>query len=456
MIAVIQSAEGRQSNAGHLIARSGERVLFVADPQQAPGQSGVCHARPDDVSSFGAPWRKLVLGYNANPRNNPLGLLPAHRFYPDAIYSRLVEELGPAQTYILSAGWGLVPASFLVPNYDITFRPAAEPYRRRDPSDRYADFCMLPEDGDEDLYLFAEADYLPLFCRLTASYPGRRIVFYRSENPPEAPGCDLRKFEAGNEANWHHACARAFLATRPKPRSESDEPGPKISTIEARLRALKKTSGASAALSDEGSGPDVGSVRIAIRHARHEIEEYLWLMRAFHEVDVTEDMDFQEHFNAFHRIGQRSKEWHTAYYGLLEEAKATGAEFAAVLNALWEDTGRYEPGFASRLVATVHPFEPVWDRFALMNAGLRAPAYLDHDKLRRAAAVYRQLGEWYRDRLEAPAGQRILELFDEEAPDHEDLNALKKLEFVMWHLRAGHHSPVVAGPAREAAYSRPA
>jgi hypothetical protein len=452
MFAVIQGSEGRQTHAGFLRARNGKRVLFVADPGQAPRAADVCHARPDDASSFGGCWRQLVLGYNANPRNNPLGLLPAHALYPEEIYRRLVEELGAKQTYILSAGWGLIGAAFLTPNYDITFNPGAEPFRRRGPADCWADFCMLPGDRGEDVYVFADADHLPLFCRLTASYPGRRIVFYPSGNPPEAPGCELRKFEPAVAKNWRHECARAFLSDRPKPRAE--KPVPRVANIEARLRqALKQFPQASLSLAHGEDEPEDQVILAAILRAKSDIAEYLWLMRTFREVDVRKNAEFQERFNLFYRVSQRSQAWQAAYYQLLEAAKVIGAGFADILQALWEETGRYEPAFASRLVATVDPAMPIWDRFVLMNTGFRAPSYLDPEKMERAARVYRQICDWYSSRLQSSGGQRILELFDEAVPEHPEFSALKKLEFVLWHLWAEHTThavpdrPRVATPA---------
>ena len=446
MITVIQGAEGRQPHAGHMKTRDGRRVLFVADPDQAPGEPGVCHARPDGSSSFCVTWRRLVQGYNENPRDNPLGLLPACEFYADAVYARLIEELGSYRTRILSAGWGLVKASFLTPNYDISLSPAAEPFRRRRPDDGWADFCMLPAGSDEDLYFFGDEDHVPLFCRLTAAYPGRRIVFYHSANPPQAPGCTLRKFESGADENWYHACALAFLADRPKPREEAAPR--KVSHLESRLRqTMGRFTSTPVLFADDGFEPDDGVVRAAIGNARGEIAEYLWLTRSLRELSVTEDTEFQRRFNAFHRISQRSREWHTAYYWLLESAKAVGADFADILYTLWDQTGRYEPAFASRLVATIDPSKPTWDRFALMNSGLRAPGYPDPQKLEKAVTVYSGICDWYGARLASPGGQRIVELFDEEVPEHAAISALKKLEWVLRYARTGSRAIPVEGRA---------
>jgi hypothetical protein len=58
--------------------------------------------------------------YNALPGNNPLGLYPAWRLYENRSYEGLVDRFGVDNLYILSAGWGLISAAFLTPNYDIT------------------------------------------------------------------------------------------------------------------------------------------------------------------------------------------------------------------------------------------------------------------------------------------------------------------------------------------------
>ena len=53
--------------------------------------------------------------------------------------TQLVEIFGIDNVYILSAGWGLIRASFLTPNYDITFSAPAGAYNLRRKYDQYCD-----------------------------------------------------------------------------------------------------------------------------------------------------------------------------------------------------------------------------------------------------------------------------------------------------------------------------
>ena len=144
MIVVIQCAAQKRTEAGFLRTKDGKKVLFVANPAGAPYSSELIWARPDDLSDTGVSWREMLLRYNRSPGSNPLRLLPAGQLYANPTYKQLAKRFGSEKTYILSAGWGLLGASFLTPNYDITFSVSAEPYKRRRKGDLYRDLRMLP------------------------------------------------------------------------------------------------------------------------------------------------------------------------------------------------------------------------------------------------------------------------------------------------------------------------
>ncbi len=214
MIVVMQCAAGKREDAGYLRTRDGRRVIFVGDPVLAPPTEGFVYARPDDMSDQGGTWRDVLLRYNRTEPTNPLHLLPAVALYKNNAYRALAAKQGNDRVYVLSAGWGLIPATFLTPYYDITFSKAADIWKRRSRTDAYADLCFLPPDTEESVVFVGGKDYLPLFARLTSMLSVRRIVFYNSMLPPHAPGCHLVRFNTSTRTNWHYECVDAFLQSR--------------------------------------------------------------------------------------------------------------------------------------------------------------------------------------------------------------------------------------------------
>ena len=211
MIVVIQCAAGKNPYAGQLRRRDGKPVHFVGNPQSAPADKDCFYSRPDDQSDNGVSWRAALLEYNKNPGNNPLSLLPAWKLYQNPAYDSLVDRFGVRNTYILSAGWGLLAADFLTPDYDITFSPSADTYKRRRKKDSYDDLRMLPVSTAEPVVFFGGKDYVPLFCTLTERVKGQRVLFYNSAKAPDAPGCILKRFDTTTRTNWHYGCANAFI-----------------------------------------------------------------------------------------------------------------------------------------------------------------------------------------------------------------------------------------------------
>jgi hypothetical protein len=192
MIIVIQCAASKRSGAGHLVSASGKPVIFVADPNAAPADPDHDYARPDDPSGSGLSWRQVLVQYNMEAEDNPLGLYPAYRLYQNGLYEQLIDRFGSQKVYILSAGWGLIRADFLTLYYDITFSQNAEKYKRRTKAGRYQDFCALAADADDDILFFGGKDYVPLFNALTKTIRGIKTVFYNSKHVPNVPGCTLK------------------------------------------------------------------------------------------------------------------------------------------------------------------------------------------------------------------------------------------------------------------------
>ena len=226
MIVVIACAASKDSSAGQLKTENKQPIMFVAKPQKVPKNEPGIYKHPDDPAYRGKSWRNVLDEYNRKHKrdasDNPLGLLPAsdlytpHRPYKK-IYRELVEAFGVQNVFILSAGWGLIPADFLTPKYDITFSQDVKrmcPYKYRDKNqDIYEDFKKLPSDTRKAIVFLGGDSYVPLFCSLTERVRTKRIIFHKSKNPSKAPNCLLRPFEAKTKHRiWYYECARELMA----------------------------------------------------------------------------------------------------------------------------------------------------------------------------------------------------------------------------------------------------
>ena len=208
---VIQCAASKDPNAGCLATADGKPVLFVADLATAPRGTEVEYRRPDDIAPSGLSWREELVKYNKTYRDtgaNLLGLMPAWRLYANPAYKHLVNQLGENKVFILSAGWGLISAPFLTPDYDITFSGKAEAYKRRRKQDNWdTDFLMLPKNASHPIHFVGGRDYVPLFLRLTAETDAERVIHHVGYPPPPEPNCRVCRFETTRRTNWHYECA---------------------------------------------------------------------------------------------------------------------------------------------------------------------------------------------------------------------------------------------------------
>lgn len=212
MNVIIQCAGTKQETAPSFGLKDGRKVVFVAHPELAPATKSILWAHPDAPSD--APqltWRQRLERENRN-RTNSYGLLKAFQLYTPPAYRALARCFGESSVYILSAGWGLVRADFLLPSYDITFSPRAEDYKRRRPADAFTDLNQIPRAASGPLVFIGGKDYLPLFRALSANTHAEKIVFFRSEPGRKQPGYregsfTFKPFQTPAKTNWHYGLA---------------------------------------------------------------------------------------------------------------------------------------------------------------------------------------------------------------------------------------------------------
>jgi hypothetical protein len=211
---IIQCAGDKQPNPNYTgFHQHGQYIeKFLAHPNA----DHLHCAHPDFECANGITWRETLAQYNQQNRfNNPQHLSQAYELYRPATYGNLVAEFGVENVYILSAGWGLIRADYLIPDYDITFSASAKANQRRRDNDDYKDFNHLAG-NTEPLIFLGGISYQPLLFQLTQQLSCDITLVYRSANPPALPinanaRYMTRNFQTPRRTNWHYEAANALI-----------------------------------------------------------------------------------------------------------------------------------------------------------------------------------------------------------------------------------------------------
>lgn len=97
----------------------------------------------------------------------------------EILFERFKENL-----YILSAGWGLVNATYRLPEYDITFSNSKNNYNQRKYKDNsFYDYNQLNLESDEDIVFIGSDSYIKSFLNLTIGTRNRKIIYHYGNQP---------------------------------------------------------------------------------------------------------------------------------------------------------------------------------------------------------------------------------------------------------------------------------
>lgn len=147
-----------------------------------------------------------------------------------------------------------------------------------------------------------------------------------------------------------------------------------------------------------------------------------------------DDPDFRRAFNGFYRVRRSATTWQPAFFSLMARAKAQGFDFARTLKELFDNTGRIEASFASKLYATLHPSAPVIDSVVLKNLGLKLPSANDPKRLAKVVNIHKVLAKSFTDILATEDGRYLVRAFRTAYPN-KLVTDEKALDLVLWQIR---------------------
>lgn len=175
-------------------------------------------------------------------------------------------------------------------------------------------------------------------------------------------------------------------------------------------------------------------VELALPEVAVGLRKYLWLQQELRRRDVSSDRDYRRRFCGFYRV-RRGPEWQDVYFRMLEREKERAPTLSGVLAEIHAATGRVEASFASKLLATIDPRNPVIDSVVLMNLGLALRSNGNFDtRLRHVVSVYERMAAEFAAALASPEGRYLVTRFGEAYPDAE-VSDVKKLDLVLWQTR---------------------
>jgi hypothetical protein len=172
----------------------------------------------------------------------------------------------------------------------------------------------------------------------------------------------------------------------------------------------------------------------ALPRVKNGLAKYLWLQRELRDRDVSRDGEYQTKFNGFYRV-RRDLPWRHEFFAILEDVKHKRVAIGEILERLHHVTGRMEASFASKLVATVDPSQPVIDSIVFKNLGLSLPRRGEAvSRIERTVNPYRRLAEEFRNYLGSEQGCYLITQF-ERFYSSSGISEVKMLDFILWQTR---------------------
>lgn len=164
------------------------------------------------------------------------------------------------------------------------------------------------------------------------------------------------------------------------------------------------------------------------------LDKYRYIMEHVMTTDVSKDAEFQRTFNGFY-IVRRNEDWRKIYYAYFESIKRGNPSFDEIVSFLYEKTGNLEPSFSSKMLATIRPEKPIWDRYVVQNLNLKITGATKEEKLRSAIQQYADMETWYEEFRSSEDGKKCIQGFDQYLPSYRWISDIKKVDALLWSIR---------------------
>ena len=179
-----------------------------------------------------------------------------------------------------------------------------------------------------------------------------------------------------------------------------------------------------------------------LRGRKTGLENYDHLQRSLQCTDVTTDERYQSKFRKFYRV-RRGQDWRRVFFSILErEKKSRAVSFDEVLEELYHlarhnGKQQIETSYASKLVATIRPELPVFDKYVKENLELQTPPYSmkAQERMDEFIDMYCHLHKKMLEMTQHKAFAKLRTCFDTAFPEYKHFTDVKKLDLFLWQYR---------------------
>ena len=181
-----------------------------------------------------------------------------------------------------------------------------------------------------------------------------------------------------------------------------------------------------------------------IEMLHNKLSTYQYLQDSLLDYDVSTDEKYRKAFKSFYVV-RRDEKWCDMFFLILQQEKDKHEiSFRSILEEVFneaqaqkfEKTIRVESSYCSKLVATINPNLPVWDKYVLDSLGLKRPSDKDSmDRLDSCVKVYSDIKKWSSDKIRKSCFEEWRRLFDDSFPQFKHFTDIKKLDLFLWQYR---------------------
>jgi hypothetical protein len=179
---------------------------------------------------------------------------------------------------------------------------------------------------------------------------------------------------------------------------------------------------------------DISIAKESLIKKKSRINTYFEIMQEFNKFNFKDNDNFRKKFNGFYKIIRRSSEFYNMFYYYLEKNKTKNIKYEEVLKYFYDNFGKIEKSFSSKLLATINPNMPVWDSIIISKLGIKVPSYSVKNRFEIVVEIYYKIIEWFNQYLCTDNSKECIKVFDEVFPNNTITN-IKKIDLVLWSIR---------------------